>query len=206
MGGQPRPQERGGGQTFSTWSSANVGSYFMIVLDDKVQETPYIKNAITTGTAAISGSFDLRDRQHLATILQYGALPFPMQCADRRRTSPPRLARRSSIRRCLPAPSGSCSSCCSCSSTTGCRAVIACMALTYYSVAVLAIFRIVPVTLTLGRHSGLRALGRYGGGRQHPDIREDQGRATDRQDPRSRRSRRASTGPGTRSSTPTFRA
>ena len=54
---------------FSTWSSANVGSYFMIVLDNKVVSTPYIASAITNGTAEISGNFTVDTAKQLLTVL-----------------------------------------------------------------------------------------------------------------------------------------
>ena len=69
-----------------------------------------------------------------------------------------------------------------------------------------AIFRLDPGDADARRHRGLRALGRHGGRRQHPDLRADEGGAARRQVARRPRSRPASTGPGTRSSTRTCRA
>jgi preprotein translocase subunit SecD len=133
---------------FSTWSSANVGSYFMIVLSDHVVETPYIKNAITDGTAVISGSFDATSSKKLATILKYGALPFPLH--ELTESYIPATLGKTFLDQTLLA------------GLIGIGLVmafmliyyrlpglIACLALFYYSIVVLAIFRIIPVTLTL---------------------------------------------------------
>ncbi len=134
--------------SFSTWSTANVGSYFMIVLDGKIVSHPYIAEPITNGTATISGSFTVDSAKSLATLLQYGALPFPMyKLTD---SNIPATLGKTFLNQTLLA------------GAIGIGLVllfmlvyyrlpglIACMALAYYAVAVLAIFRIVPVTLTL---------------------------------------------------------
>jgi protein-export membrane protein SecD len=64
---------------FGTWSSAHAGEYFAIVLDGKVVEAPYIQTAIRNGTGTMSGSFTSASAHSLATILQYGQLPFPLR-------------------------------------------------------------------------------------------------------------------------------
>jgi preprotein translocase subunit SecD len=138
---------------FSTWSSANVGSYFMIVLDGKVIEHPFIKSAITTGKAEISGGFTAQTAQQLTTILQYGALPFPLQLATS--TQIPATLGQSFLNETLLA------------GAIGILLVmlfmliyyrlpgaIACLALSYYGVVVLSIFRIIPVTLSLAGIAG----------------------------------------------------
>jgi protein-export membrane protein SecD len=125
-----------------------VGSYFMIVLDGKIVSHPYIAEPITNGTATISGSFTVDSAKSLATLLQYGALPFPMyKLTD---SNIPATLGKTFLNQTLLA------------GAIGIGLVllfmlvyyrlpglIACMALAYYAVAVLAIFRIVPVTLTL---------------------------------------------------------
>ena len=68
-----------GTAAFSTWSSAHVGNYFMIVLDNEILSVPYIKEAITTGTATISGAFTAATAQDFANVLKYGALPMPIR-------------------------------------------------------------------------------------------------------------------------------
>jgi preprotein translocase subunit SecD len=139
--------------TFSTWSSSNVGSYFAIVLDGNIVETPFIAQAITTGTAEISGGFTSDSAHQLATLLQYGALPFPLyKLTD---SNIPATLGQTFLNQTLLAGG------------IGIGLVllfmvvyyrlpglVACMALTYYGLTVLAVFRIVPVTLTLAGIAG----------------------------------------------------
>ena len=68
--------------------------------------------------------------------------------------------------------------------------VLASVALFVYVTLTLAVFKLWPGHGDLGRHGGLRALGRYGGGRQHPDLRAHEGRAAHRPQPRRRHRRR----------------
>ncbi|WP_395575542.1 protein translocase subunit SecD [Streptomyces sp. BK79] len=48
---------------------------FAIVLDNDVVSDPYVSQALTGGSAEISGSFDQEEAQGLANMLSYGALP-----------------------------------------------------------------------------------------------------------------------------------
>ncbi|MFJ2258712.1 protein translocase subunit SecD [Streptomyces sp. NPDC087844] len=48
---------------------------FAIVLDGEVVSDPYVSQALTGGTAEISGSFDQQEAQDLSNMLSYGALP-----------------------------------------------------------------------------------------------------------------------------------
>jgi protein-export membrane protein SecD len=138
---------------FSTWSSANVGSYFMIVLDNKVVEAPFIQSAITTGSAEISGGFTAQTAKQLANLLQYGALPYPLSQLSS--SDIPATLGQSFLNQTVLA------------GAIGILLVmtfmliyyrlpgaVAVLALSYYGVVVLSIFRIVPVTLTLAGIAG----------------------------------------------------
>jgi preprotein translocase subunit SecD len=48
---------------------------FAIVLDGDVVSDPFVQQALTGGSAEISGSFDQTEAQSLANMLKYGALP-----------------------------------------------------------------------------------------------------------------------------------
>ncbi|MDL2077333.1 protein translocase subunit SecD [Streptomyces sp. GXMU-J15] len=48
---------------------------FAIVLDNEVVSDPFVREALTGGTAEISGNFDQESAQSLANMLSYGALP-----------------------------------------------------------------------------------------------------------------------------------
>ncbi len=140
-------------QEFATWTGAHVNAYFAIVLDNKVESAPYIKGAITGGQGQITGKFTLQEAKDLSTILSYGALPYPLDQLSS--TTVPATLGASFMNRTLFAgfigillvaifmlvyyrlPGG-----------------VAVLALMYYGVAVLAMFRIIPVTLTLAGIAG----------------------------------------------------
>jgi preprotein translocase subunit SecD len=138
---------------FSTWSSANVGSYFMIVLDGKVVEVPYIESAITTGQAEISGSFDQTSATQLATILQYGALPYPL-LLDTSKNIPATLGKSFMDQTLFAGAIGIGLVMLFMLIYYRLPGLVAVLALSYYGVTVLALFRIVPVTLSLAGIAG----------------------------------------------------
>jgi preprotein translocase subunit SecD len=133
---------------FSTWTTANVGSYFMIVMSDRVVETPFINEAITTGKAQISGSFTPTSAQALVDVIRYGALPFRL---ERIQDSyiPASLGKTFLNQTLLAGGIGILLVMLFMLIYYRLPGIVACLALVYYSVAVLAFFRILPVTLSL---------------------------------------------------------
>jgi preprotein translocase subunit SecD len=138
---------------FGTWTGNHVNDFFAIVLDGKVISAPSIESAITGGSGFIHGSFTSDSAKQLATYLQYGALPYPVR--EIGHSEIPATLGQSFLNQTLLA------------GAIGVLVVllfmlvyyrlpglVACLALTYYGVAVLAMFRIVPVTLTLAGIAG----------------------------------------------------
>lgn len=146
-----------GKQLFADHTATHVGQYFAIVLDSTVISAPVIQGAIPGGNVQISaggiGGFAQAEATELVNILQFGALPFPIEelASD---TIDPTLGAeflRSSL-------------------LAGAIAVglvllfmlfhyrlpglVAGFALLYYTLVVLAIFRLIPVTLTLAGIAG----------------------------------------------------
>jgi preprotein translocase subunit SecD len=140
-------------KTFATWSTNNVGSYFMIVLDNKVVETPFIQEAITTGQAEISGSFSKASANQLATILQYGALPYPLQPLTSKNI-PATLGKSFMDQTLFGGAIGVLLVMLFMLIYYRLPGLVAVLALSYYGIAVLALFRIVPVTLSLAGIAG----------------------------------------------------
>ena len=66
-----------GSTIFGNHTSDNIGSYLAIVLDGHVISSPVIRDAITSGSGTISGSFTSESANNLALQLRYGALPVP---------------------------------------------------------------------------------------------------------------------------------
>ncbi len=69
---------------FASITRNNVGRSLAIVLDDKVQSAPVIREAITGGEAQISGGFTLREATNLSVVLRSGALPAPLTIREER--------------------------------------------------------------------------------------------------------------------------
>jgi preprotein translocase subunit SecD len=68
-----------GTQLFSDITSANLGKPIAIFLDGEILSAPTVQNAITNGEAVITGSFTADVAKELATRLNSGALPVPIE-------------------------------------------------------------------------------------------------------------------------------
>jgi preprotein translocase subunit SecD len=140
-----------GGKLFGDYTTNNVGNFFAIVLDGYVVSAPVIQSAITGGSGIITGGtsgFSVTEMNNLITVLSYGSLPYPLQEIGFQ-TIGATLAGFSLDRILL----------------AGLIAIaliflfmlvyyrlpglVACLALLYYALVVLAIFRLIPVTLTV---------------------------------------------------------
>jgi preprotein translocase subunit SecD len=145
-----------GGKLFGDYTTKNVGNFFAIVLDGYVVSAPVIQSAITGGSGIITGGssgFTVTEMNNLITVLTYGSLPFPLQEIGFQ-TIGATLAGFSLDRILL----------------AGLIAIaliflfmlvyyrlpglVACFALMYYALVVLAIFRFIPVTLTVAGIAG----------------------------------------------------
>jgi preprotein translocase subunit SecD len=149
---------KGAGQTlFADWTAKHVNEYFAIVLDGKVISAPVIEQAIPNGQVQIkaggAGGFSLKEANNLVTVLKFGSLPFPIQELSTENISATLGAEF--LRQSLLA------------GAIGILLVLVFMlvhyrlpgliaggALIYYALAVIAIFRLVPVTLTLAGIAG----------------------------------------------------
>ena len=68
-----------GAKLFGDITTKNIGSELGIFLDGNLISAPVIQDAITDGKAIISGSFTAQSAKELATNLNLGALPVPIQ-------------------------------------------------------------------------------------------------------------------------------
>ena len=146
-----------GRDLFASWTAAHINQYFAIVLDNVVISAPVIQGAIPGGNVQItSGSlagFAKQEADDLVNVLRFGSLPFPVEelASD---TIDPTLGKEfldSSL-------------------LAGGIAIVlviffmllhyrlpgavASFALIYYAILVLALFRLIPVTLTLAGIAG----------------------------------------------------
>jgi preprotein translocase subunit SecD len=137
-----------GTQIFSDFTSTHVGSILAIVLDKRVVSVPRIDTAITTGRGAISGNFTPERANQLAVQLRYGSLPIPLVVVTSQTVGP--TLGQDSLNKSLVA------------GIIGLSVVIifmiayyrlpgllADLALLCYALITFAVFRFIPITLTL---------------------------------------------------------
>jgi preprotein translocase subunit SecD len=133
---------------FAQFTATHQGQYLAIILDKKVISCPVIKQSIPSGQAVISGDFTEDAAKSLAIQLRYGALPIPLR-VETTRTIGPTLGQES-VQKSLIA------------GAIGLSAVLlfmliyyrlpgflADLALIIYALLNLAVFKLLPVTLTL---------------------------------------------------------
>ena len=137
-----------GAQTFKNFTTANVGRVLAIVLDKEVISTPTINEPITDGQGVIQGNFTIESANTLAVQLRYGSLPIPLKIVETRTVGP--TLGQDSLRKSMLA------------GIIGVSIVVLFMALYYrlpglvaifaifvYALVAFALFRFIPITLTL---------------------------------------------------------
>ena len=137
-----------GAALFANYSRNNVGNQFAIVLDGTVQSAPSIREAITGGKGQISGSFTAAQVNELVTVLKYGALPVAIQEVSFSQISAT-LGLNFLQQSILAGAIGIALVFVFMLVHYRLPGVVACIALIFYTVTSLAIFRLIPVTLTL---------------------------------------------------------
>jgi len=133
---------------FANYSRNNVGNQFAIVLDGTVQSAPVIQSAITGGTGQITGSFTSGEVNALVTVLKYGSLPLAIQEVSFSQISAT-LGLNFLQQSILAGAIGIALVFVFMLVHYRLPGVIACIALVFYTFVSLAIFRFIPVTLTL---------------------------------------------------------
>ncbi len=66
-------------QIFADYTASHTGQYLCIVLDKVVISCPVVREPIPNGQASISGQFTYDTARQLAVQLRYGALPIPLR-------------------------------------------------------------------------------------------------------------------------------
>ena len=145
-----------GARLFGDYTTANVNNFFAIVLDGIVVSAPVIQSAITGGEGIISGGaggFSVAEMNGLITVLAYGSLPFPLQEAGFQAIGAT-LAGFSLDRILLAGLIATALIFLFMVVYYRLPGLVACLALLYYAIVVLAVFRLIPVTLTLAGLAG----------------------------------------------------
>jgi len=137
-----------GSKIFSEYTTQNVGKYLAIVLDKRIISVPRVNSPITQGSGVIQGQFTSEEANQLAIQLRYGSLPIPLKVVETRTVGP--TLGQDSLRKSLIA------------GAIGLSIVVLFMALYYripglladaalvtYALLSFALFKLIPVTLTL---------------------------------------------------------
>jgi preprotein translocase subunit SecD len=137
-----------GTRIFSDYTTRNVGRFLGIVLDKEVISAPSVQTPITDGNGQITGNFTLETANQLAIQLRYGSLPIPLKVVESKTVGP--TLGEDSLQKSLEA------------GIIGLGIVALFMALYYrlpgviadlalaaYALITFALFRLIPVTLTL---------------------------------------------------------
>ena len=80
--------DKKGAKLFETITGENVNKRLAVVLDDKVQTAPVIKERIAGGAAVINGQFTTDEARDLAIVLRAGSLPAPVKVLEERTVGP----------------------------------------------------------------------------------------------------------------------
>jgi len=146
-----------GAKLFADYTAAHVGEYFAIVLDGKVISAPVINEAIPNGQVQISagslGGFSAAEANDLVTILKFGSLPFPIQEVSAQQISAT-LGSQFLAQSLIAGMIGILLVITFMLLYYRLPGLVASFALVYYTIVVYAIFRLIPVTLTLAGIAG----------------------------------------------------
>lgn len=142
-----------GTKLFADITKRNIGKPIAIYLDGSIISAPVVNTEISTGDAVISGSFTLDDAKNLVERLNAGALPVPISLLSQQ-TIGASLGKDSIERSILAGFIGMILIAIFLIAHYRLPGVIAVIALAVYAFVLLALFKLVPVTLTLAGIAG----------------------------------------------------
>jgi preprotein translocase subunit SecD len=142
-----------GARLFDESAAQNVGNRFAIVLDGVVMSAPTIEVPNYNGQAQISGNFTVDTMNQLVTVLKFGSLPLEITEVGFSNLSAT-LGHQFLDQTLLAGLVGIGLVFVFLIANYRLPGVIACLALIFYAVANYAVFRLIPVTLTLAGIAG----------------------------------------------------
>lgn len=155
--GQPQVQlafTSSGAKKFADITKRNIGKIVAIVLDNMVIEAPRVNEPIYGGNAVITGSFNVEQAKTLQIQLNAGALPVSLSVLQQQAIGAT-LGQSSLEKSLIAGIIGFIVIVIFMVSLYGRLGIIASIALTIYTLIVLALFRLIPITLTLAGIAGL---------------------------------------------------
>lgn len=155
-GGEPQVQlvfNDEGAEKFAQITERNIGKQLAIYLDDQPLTAPRVSQKITGGDAVITGQFTMEQARNLAIQLNAGALPVPVEVVEQQNIGPTlgQEAIEKSIRAGLMGLALVALFMIAYYRRLGFLAVIG---LVIYGLMTLALYKLIPVTLTLSGIAG----------------------------------------------------
>ncbi len=137
-----------GGKKFAEVSTRLVGQRLAIFLDQYAISAPVVKTAITEGRGSITGSFTRDEAKRMALQLSAGALPAPIKIIEQKNVGA--TLGNISVEKSIKAGAiGLLFVALFMAIYYGIKGLIADLALLIYGLITFALFRLIPVTLTL---------------------------------------------------------
>ncbi len=137
-----------GGEIFTDYTATHIGDILGIVLDKQLISFPEIQQAIPSGQARITGHFSREEANNLAIQLNYGALPIPLKVVENK-TVGPTLGQDSLQKSTTAGLAGLCVVMAFMALYYRLPGLLADLALLCYAAITFALFKTIPVTLTL---------------------------------------------------------
>ncbi len=137
-----------GAKRFADITARNVGKPVGIYLDTYIISAPTVQRAITDGNAVITGNFTLEEAKQLAISINSGALPLPIKLVEQRSIGPT-LGKTEVQKSIVAGLTGLLIVMIFMVIYYGKFGIIACLGLIVYGLITFALFRAVPVVLTL---------------------------------------------------------
>jgi preprotein translocase subunit SecD len=137
-----------GAKKFEELTARNIGKPLPIILDNTVISAPVVQDKISGGSAVITGTFTTEEAKNLSIQLNAGALPVPISLVEQK-TIQATLGRDSVNRSVNAGLVGLSTVLLFMVIMYGKLGLIADLALVIFGVITLAIYKIIPVTLTL---------------------------------------------------------
>ncbi|MEK6222160.1 MAG: protein translocase subunit SecD [Chloroflexota bacterium] len=137
-----------GATVFREYTSNNIGSSLALVLDKQIISLPSVNTAIPNGQGSISGNFDIESANDLAVQLRYGSLPIALKVSQSR-TIGPSLGQDSLDKSLQAGLIGFGMILVFMAAYYRLPGLVANIALMMYVVFTVALFKIIPITLTL---------------------------------------------------------
>ncbi len=142
-----------GAKLFGEITQANVGKQVGIFIDENILSAPVVQQPILDGNAVITGQFSLEEAKSLVIAINSGALPLPVQLVEQRNIGPS-LGAVEIQKSVFAGIVGLIMVMLFMVLYYGRLGFIACLALIIYGLISLAIFRTIPVVLTLSGVAG----------------------------------------------------